>query len=112
MAVRLIRNGFLGGIVAGIQGARNVGSQNPADALYTNLAAVADAIATECMTKNAALTVPMADADNAEIGYLCLGAAAAATQQFFTNSATATDYAILAGQIVAAAKACVGKLVT
>jgi hypothetical protein len=109
MATTLIRNGCLSGAVAGIMSQRVNQSFTPAD--YANIANVADAIAAECITRNAALTVPMADADNALIGQLCQGAAIAVCAGVPAVSTTATDYVAIANQIVAAAKQAVPKLV-
>lgn len=109
MATVLIRNGCLAGAMAGISQGRQRNSFTPGD--YATEANVADAIAAECITRNAALTAPMADADNALIGQLCMGVAAAVCSGWFANDATAADYLAIANNIVAQAKQAVAKLV-
>lgn len=109
MATTLIRNGCVSGALAGMMAGKVQGSFTTTD--YATLATIADTIAAECITRNAALTVPMADADNAQIGQLCQGAAQAACFQMGPSSVTAADYLALANQIVASAKATVAKLV-
>lgn len=109
MATTLIRNGCLGGALAGIMAGRVGQSFTPAD--YATAVNAADAIAGECVTRNAALSVPMADADNANIFLVCFGAAFAATFQQVSQSATAADYLAIANQIAASAKQSVAKLV-
>ncbi len=109
MATILIRNGCLSGALAGIAQNRQRNSFTPTD--YAVEANVADAIAAECITRNAALGVPMADADNALIGQLCQGAAFAVCSGWFSNDTTAADYLAIANNIVAMAKQSVAKLV-
>jgi hypothetical protein len=108
MATTLIRNGCLAGALEGLLAGRVGQSFTPTD--YTVQANAADAIAAECVTRNAALGVPMADADNANIFLVCYAAARAAVTGL-SQSATATDYLALANQIVASAKQSVAKLV-
>lgn len=108
MATVLIRNGILAGASGGMQSGRQLGSFTPAD--YATIVNAADAIAAECVTRNAALAVPMADADNAQIGQMCQAVAIGVCSGFSAVSATATDYVILANQIVAQCKQTAAKL--
>lgn len=113
MTTKLIQNGFVSGCLAGIMAARGQAGASatlPTPGDFTAIANVASAIAAECLTQNALLTAPMADADNTEIGYLCLGAAMAGMSGVNVNSTTAADYIRIANQIVASAKQTVAKL--
>lgn len=109
MATVLIRDGIFSGCLAGLMAQRRELSFTPSD--YATVVNAADAIASECITQNAALGTPMADADNAQIGGLCFGAALATTFNTLTTSATATDYVKISQQIVALAKQGEAKLV-
>jgi hypothetical protein len=111
MATTLIRNGCLGGALAGIMMGRQGNSFDPTAAVNTSAANVADAIAAECITRNAALGAPMADADNANIFLVCFAAAYSVMAGSFSNDTTAADYLAIANNIVALAKASVAKLV-
>jgi hypothetical protein len=109
MATTLIRNGAFSGALGALTEGRAYTSAAPSD--YAANVNAADAFASEFLTQNAALTVPMADADNAEIGQLCESAAYAQMAGRATGSTTATDYATVAGAAVALAKEGVAKLV-
>ena len=109
MATTLIRNGFLGGALAGMGAAAKQFSIDPTD--YATIVNAADAFATEALTENAALVAPMADADSAYIGEVCRAAAFSATFGAFRTSATAADYLASAKQAAAMAKQAVAKLV-
>ena len=109
MATSLISNGAYSGAVGGLVAGRSEASLDPTD--YTALAAVAVAFRDEFLTQNAALTTPMADADNADIGGLCSAAVFGVLAGRSLTSATATDYAKLAGAAVAIAKQNVAGLV-
>lgn len=104
MAVVLIHDGFLSGALAGMLATRaiNLPSQTAAgNATYVTAAA---AFATQAQVANAALGVPMADADHAAIATMCFAAGYAAMAGSPLISATAGDYAALATEAVAAAK--------
>jgi hypothetical protein len=111
MATTLIRNGATSGAMMSLTALRgSPTSFTPAD--YAGLADIADAVAAEVLVKNALLAVPMADADNAQIGQLIEAVTAGVLEQRQTlTSVTAADYADLAEQICAAAKIAVAKLV-
>lgn len=112
MTTVLLSNGFVNGAMEGLMSARLSGQLTFAPADYANVANVAAAIAAECLTKNAALTTPIADATNGGRGIegCCYAAAAAAISQQFTNSTTTTDFAAIASQIVSVMSATVAKL--
>lgn len=111
MATTLIRNGATSGAMAALMGGS--GSPNsftPSD--YGTKANIADAIAAEVLVENALLTVPMADADNAQIGQLLQSVTQGVLMaRGNLNSTTAADYLGLAKVICAAAKQAVPKLV-
>lgn len=111
MATTLIRNGALAGALAGILADRQISGSNPAGTEQVLDANVADAFATQFLTANAALSVPMADADNDNIYLLTFAAAYGALSGRSARSTTATDYATQAAAAAAAAKAAVSKLV-
>jgi hypothetical protein len=108
MATVLIRNGCYAGALAGIMAERKALAAGPT--AYASVVAVANAIASQCITANAALVAPMADADNANIFLVCYAAAEAALIDTSPTSTTATDYAAIAAQIVALAKESVANL--
>lgn len=109
MATKLIQNGCYAGALAGIQAGRQQNSFTPGD--YATIALIARAIANECITRNAALGVPMADADNTEIAFLCMASAYSVCFGWFNNDQTAADYLAISNNIVAQAKQCVAQLV-
>lgn len=109
MATTLIHNGAFSGALGAMLDGRAFTSADPAD--YATVTAAAAAFATEFLTANAALAVPMTDVDNAEIGQLCAHAARGALAGRISGSATAADYAAIASSAVAAAKEGVASLV-
>lgn len=115
MATKLIRNGAFAGALNAIMDGRAINASSPPDggtpATYATAVNAADAFASQFLTANAALSVPMADADNSEIGQVCEAAAMAALDGRSCTSATAADYAGVATAAVALAKQSVAKLV-
>lgn len=111
MATTLIRNGAVSGALAGILADRAATGSNPAGTEQVLDANVADAFATQFLTANAALSVPMADADNANIFLVTFAASFGVLSGRGARSTTATDYAAQAAAAAAAAKATVSKLV-
>lgn len=108
MATAAIRNGFLAGALHAIQAQRFQGSFTITD--YATAVNAADAFASECIVENALLTTPMADADNASIGLVCMATAGAVIFGTSPTSTTAADYLSTAKQAVAAAKQSAAKL--
>lgn len=108
MATALIRNNALAGAMAGLMAGRSIGSFTLAD--YAAIANIADAIAGEVVTRNAALAVPLADADAPSPLTLVTMSAYAAVAGKSPSSVTATDYLTIANQIIAAAKQTASKL--
>lgn len=111
MATTLIKNGATAGAYQGLLAGRPITLTDPANAALVAAANVAAAFATQFLTANAALSAPMADADNANIFLVTQSAAAAALDGRPASSTTATDYAIPAAAAAAYAKAVVSKLV-
>ncbi len=112
MATTLIKNGATSGALAALLSGRNLaGISDPAAAEPVLDANAAAAFATQFLTANAALSAPMADADNANIFLLTYAASYAAMAGRPSRSATATDYAAQAAGAAAMAKAAVAKLV-
>ncbi len=109
MATTLIRNGAFNGALSAMSSGRLTQDGTPGD--YATVANAANAFATQFLTANAALAVPMADADNAQIGQLCEAAARAVLDGRACTSATAADYAGPAAGAAALAKQGVAKLV-
>ena len=109
MATTLIRNGFFAGALSGLLSGRRILSATPSD--FAGAVNQADAVAAQCLTANAALGVPMADADNASIAFVCQATARAYMENCEIASTTATDYLQPAQAMVAAAKQSVAKLV-
>lgn len=111
MATKLIQNGATSGAMKALTSMRgSPTSFTPTD--YAALALIARAISDEVIVKNALLTVPMADADNTEIGQLVEGVTAGVLEGRETlTSQVAADYADLAEQICAASKQAVAQLV-
>jgi len=108
MATTVISNSCIAGAMGGLMAGRFVGSITPTD--YAAIANSAAAIAAEFLTENAALSVPMADADNAQIGEVVANVAFAALVNQGAVSVTAADYLALAKQIAAASKQAVSHL--
>lgn len=111
MATTLIKNGATAGALAGLLAGRAATATDPAAAEPVLDANAAAAFATQFLTANAALSVPMADADNANIFLVTYAAAYGVLAGRAIRSATATDYAAQASAAAAAAKAAVSKLV-
>lgn len=111
MATKLIQNGATAGAMAALMsGSGKPSSFTPSD--YSTKADIARAISDEVLVQNALLTVPMADADNTEIGYLLQGVTLGVLAgRGDLISAVAADYAGEAKTICAAAKQAVAKLV-
>ena len=108
MATTVISNSCIAGAMGGLLAGRFVGSITPTD--YAAVANAAAAIGAEFITENAALSVPMADADNAQIGTLVAAVAQACIAGGGYTSVTAADYLPIAKQIAAASKQAVSKL--
>jgi len=108
MATVLIRNGALCGAIGAFTSGRL--QQDPLPADYATIVNAADAFATSFLTSNAALAVPMADADNAQIGQLCEAAAYACLEGRAFTSTTATDYRKFSDGAAALAKQGAAKL--
>lgn len=114
MATVLIRNGAFCGALSAIMDGRIISSAIPSGggtpATYAPFVNAADAFASAFITANAALGVPMADADNAQIGQLCEAVVQSCLDGRSFNSTTAADYSALAAGCVALAKQGVAKL--
>lgn len=115
MATKLIRNGAFSGALAALMGGRSITTSIPSaggtPATYAANVNAADAFATQFLTANAALSVPMADADNSEIGQLVEAVCQSTLDGRALTSTTATDYATVASACAALAKQGVAKLV-
>lgn len=109
MATIVLQNSFLAGASAGLAFQRQSGSFTPAD--YSVQAATARAIANECIVRNAALTAPMADADNLQIGPLCSAITFGVCAGIGQQSGLAADYLSIANNIVALCKQTVVQLI-
>ena len=110
MATVLIQAGAACGAIGAFLSGRPYTDNDPADAQYTTMSAAAGAFADAVITANAALAVPMADADNASIATLLAQCAAGVLQGRQIQSAVAADYADAAAATVAAAKAGIAAL--
>jgi len=110
MATALIKNGAIAGALAAIAQGRPYQNSVATVAPATTLAAAALAFATQFLTANAALAVPMADADNADIFLVTFAASFAELSGRAFSSATAADYAVVAAAAAANAKASVANL--
>lgn len=108
MATTVISNSCISGAMGGLLKGRFVGSLTPTD--YAAVANAAAAIGAEFITENALLSVPMADADNAQIGTLVAQVAQSCIADAGYTSITAADYLAIAKQIAAASKQAVSKL--
>ncbi len=109
MATQLIENACLSGAMGGLMAGRFVGSLTPTD--YAAIGSAARAIADEFITENAALSVPMADGDNAQMYYAISAIAFASLMNTGATSTTATDYPGVAKQIAAASKEAIAKFI-
>lgn len=108
MAVVVIGNSCIAGAMGGLMAGRFQGSIDPTQ--YAALANVAAAINTEFLAENALLSVPLADASNAEIGAVVQQLAYATVVNTGCTSTTATDYLGVGKQIAAAGVAALAKL--
>ena len=108
MAVVLVGNGAVAGALAGLMNKRFSTATTAAG--YAALVNAAAAFKTQFLAANAALAVPMADADNANIFLVCFAAAQSVLNDTGAVSTTATDYAAAANQAAAAAKQCAAQL--
>lgn len=108
MAVVLVGNGAVAGALAGLMNKRFTGATTAAS--YAAVVNAAAAFKTQFLAANAALAVPMADVDNANIFLVCFAAAQAMLNDSGFVSTTATDYASVANQAAAAAKQCAAQL--
>jgi hypothetical protein len=108
MAVTVITDACISGAMGALLQGRFLGSITPTD--YAAVANAAAAIGAEFATENAALSVPMTDADNAQIGLLVTSVAYGCIAGGGYVSVTATDYLPIAKQIAAASKQAVAKL--
>lgn len=112
MATTIIKNAAISGALAGILSGRAPTFSNPAASEPVLDANVAEAFGNQVLTANAALSAPMADADNVSIDLVVFAASLAVFSDRAPRSTTATDYATQAAAAVAAAKAAVAKLGT
>lgn len=112
MATTVLSNSCIAGAMGGLLAGRfNPGSAGiPTATDYAAIANAAAAIGAEFITENAALAVPMADADNANIGTLVASVAQSCIAGGGYVSVTAADYLPIAKQIAAASKQAVSKL--
>jgi AICAR transformylase/IMP cyclohydrolase PurH len=108
MAVTVIQNSCVAGAMFGLMASKYVGSFTPTD--YTNIALTARAIADEFIVQNA-VSAPIADADNAQIGGVVMEIAAATVYNSGAVSQTPSDYAAYGKQIYAASKEALTKLI-
>ncbi len=116
MAVKVLTNAVISGALAGIAAGKQktvAAALVPADATFANWALIAKAVGTAFVTANAALTTPMADADNTEIGLLATNVAFSQCFQQASNDTVATDaqWVAIALQIVQITKQAVAQLV-
>src|SRR5882757_7007000 len=105
MAVKVITNACIAGALAGIACGKQqsvAAALVPANATFANWALIAKAVGTAFVTANAALTTPMADADNTEIGLLVTNVAFSQCFQQANNDTVATgpEWIAIATQIV------------
>ncbi len=112
MATTLISNGAAAGAMAALMfnRAETSAAATPTGEA-TNMASIADAIRDQFLTANAALTAPMADADNANIFLICFAAVFGQFSGRAPRSTTATDYAGQAAVAASFAKAGAAQLV-
>jgi len=108
MAVSVIQNSCVAGVMFGLMASKYVGSFTPTD--YANIALTARAIADEFIVQNA-VGSPIADSDNAQIGSVVMEVAAATVYNSGAVSQTPGDYVAYGKQIYAASKEALTKLV-
>lgn len=104
MAVVLVNNGAYIGALAGMMAGRGFVSASKTDAEYVAICAAAAAFKAEFNTLNNASAVPLADATGS-VDVLVAGCCQAIFETKYTKSATAADYATLAGAALALAQA-------
>jgi hypothetical protein len=109
MTTAAVFDGALAGALAALCENRTFTANTPVTAPATTNAAAANAFATQFLTANTALTTPMADAST-NIALLCFAASFGELSGRQYVSAVATDYALLATNAVANAKAAAGFL--
>lgn len=109
MAVTVIQNSCVAGVMQGLLAGHFLGSFTATD--YAASANIARAIADEFIVRNTASGAAIADADNANVGALVQSVAAGTVFQQGPNSVTAADYVAIANQIYAASKQAVAKLI-
>jgi hypothetical protein len=109
MAVTIIQNSCVAGAMAGLMEGRFKGSFTAAD--YASIANAARAIADEFVTEDAASGFPIADIDNADVGFIVQSVAHASLANSGATSITPGDYLSYAKQIYAASKQALTKLV-
>lgn len=105
MATALIKNGAIAGALAALTQGRAYQNSVATVAPATTIAAAALAFGAQFLTANAALAVPMADADNADIFLVTFAASFGELSGRAYVSATATDYLVAAQAAAANAKA-------
>jgi hypothetical protein len=112
MATTLISNGAVAGALAALMNGR-AETSNAATPTgeATNMATIADAIRDQFLTANAALTAPMADADNANIFMITFAAVYGQLSGRAPRSTTAADYAAAMAVAASFAKAGAAQLV-
>ena len=110
MATALVKNGAVAGALAAILDGRYEATTDPTGTEPALAANVAAAFGSAFLTANAALTTPMADADNADIFLVTYAAAYGQMSGRGARSTTAADYATPAAVAAAFAKAAVAKL--
>lgn len=102
MATLLVHNACLAGAMGGMLAGRGINSFTLTD--YAAIATVANTVAAECLTRNAALSVPFADADAPSPLSLIQSVAEGVMHGRSPTSVTAADYLNIANEIMAAAK--------
>jgi len=112
MATTLISNGAVAGALAALMAGRSETSNaiTPTGEA-SNMALIADAVRDQFLTANAALTVPMADADNANIFMITFAAVFGQLSGRAPRSTTATDYSGAMAVAASFAKAAAAQLV-
>jgi len=109
MATVLLQNAAFSGSLAAFTSGRLQNDPDPTD--YASTVAAANAFATQFLTANAALAVPMTDADNASIGALVETICFGVLEGRAYSSTTAAFYAVTASAAAALAKQASASLV-
>ena len=102
MAVTVIQNSCVAGVMCALMASKYVGSFTATD--YSHIASVARAIADEFIVENTASGAPISDGDNSQIGPVVQSVAAASLFESGANSITPSDYVAYGKQIYAASK--------